>query len=180
MGKQARRPRKRSDNTPGLRKSGARRSARKTNENMPVQPSSAAEDPFLQCLLALDHMVTRSLVSKITQITESLFSRLGWPYPKPSRSSKNIPKKFIMKYKCGEIDPVSALYQYAQIERVQLHFQETVATGNVTAPPFAICAVVDGTQYKTGLGQTIPESQYNAAKLALDEIFQLDDPEGEV
>lgn len=47
-------------------------------------------------------------------------------------------------------------------------------------PYFAFCAVVDGVQYKTGLGQNKKESRSNAAKLALDELLQLDEPEPRV
>ncbi|OBS73699.1 hypothetical protein A6R68_15764, partial [Neotoma lepida] len=50
-------------------------------------------------------------------------------------------------------------------------------TSNVMGPYFAFCAVVDGIQYKTGLGQNKKESRSNAAKLALDELLQLDEPE---
>ncbi|EPQ07300.1 Adenosine deaminase domain-containing protein 1 [Myotis brandtii] len=53
----------------------------------------------------------------------------------------------------------------------------TPVTGNVLGPYFAFCAVVDGIQYKTGLGQNKKESRSNAAKLALDELLQLDEPE---
>ncbi|CAK7315895.1 Adenosine deaminase domain-containing protein 1 [Vulpes lagopus] len=53
----------------------------------------------------------------------------------------------------------------------------TQVTGNVMGPYFAFCAVVDGIQYKTGLGQNKKESRSNAAKLALDELLQLDEPE---
>ena len=52
--------------------------------------------------------------------------------------------------------------------------------GNVMGPYFAFCAVVDGIQYKTGLGQNKKESRSNAAKLALDELLQLDEPEPRV
>ncbi|KAK2493255.1 hypothetical protein MC885_019463 [Smutsia gigantea] len=53
----------------------------------------------------------------------------------------------------------------------------TQVTGNVMGPYFAFCAVVDGIQYKTGLGQNKKESRSNAAKLAFDELLQLDQPE---
>ncbi|KAF5923339.1 hypothetical protein HPG69_006506 [Diceros bicornis minor] len=53
----------------------------------------------------------------------------------------------------------------------------TQVTGNVMGPYFAFCAVVDGIQYKTGLGLNKKESRSNAAKLALDELLQLDEPE---
>lgn len=41
-----------------------------------------------------------------------------------------------MKYKRGEINPVSALHQFAQMQRVQLDLKETVTTGK--------CKVVSG------------------------------------
>ncbi|ELW62632.1 Adenosine deaminase domain-containing protein 1 [Tupaia chinensis] len=53
----------------------------------------------------------------------------------------------------------------------------TQVTGNVMGPYFPFCAMVDGIQYKTGLGQNKKESRSNAAKLALDELLQLDEPE---
>lgn len=34
-----------------------------------------------------------------------------------------------MKYKRGEINPVSALHQFAQMQRVHLDLKETVTTG---------------------------------------------------
>lgn len=37
--------------------------------------------------------------------------------------------------------------------------------------------MVDGIQYKTGLGQNKKESKSNAAKLALDELLQLEEAE---
>lgn len=53
-----------------------------------------------------------------------------------------------------------------------LHFE-----GNLLGTYFAFCAVVDGIQYKTGLGQNKKESKSNAAKLALDELLQLEEGE---
>lgn len=41
-----------------------------------------------------------------------------------------------MKYKHGEINPVSALHQFAQMQRVQFDLKETVTTGK--------CEVVSG------------------------------------
>lgn len=38
-----------------------------------------------------------------------------------------------MKYKRGEINPVSALHQFAQMQRVQLDLKETVTTGKYQA-----------------------------------------------
>lgn len=47
----------------------------------------------------------------------------------PVLPPKKIPREFIMKYKRGEINPVSALHQFAQMQRVQLDLKETVTTG---------------------------------------------------
>ncbi|XP_036100655.1 adenosine deaminase domain-containing protein 1-like [Molossus molossus] len=124
-----------------------------------------------------------SMASKVTPVTGNFpepflskgLSCISNPVLPPR--GKKIPKEFIMKYKRGERNPVSALYQFAQMQRVQLDFKETVTTGNVLGPYFAFCAVVDGIQYKTGLGQNKKESRSNAAKLALDELLQVDEPE---
>lgn len=53
-----------------------------------------------------------------------------------------------------------------------LHFE-----GNILGTYFAFCAVVDGIQYKTGLGQNKKESRSNAAKNALDELLLLEELE---
>uniref|UniRef100_A0A8C6VPW9 Adenosine deaminase domain-containing protein 1 n=1 Tax=Naja naja TaxID=35670 RepID=A0A8C6VPW9_NAJNA len=98
-------------------------------------------------------------------------------FPYTSLPPKKIPKEFISKYKRGEINPVSALHQFAQMQRIQLELKETMATGNILGSYFAFCAIVDGIQYKTGLGQNKKESKSNAAKLALDELLQLEEAE---
>lgn len=59
----------------------------------------------------------------------------------PVLPPKKIPKEFIMKYKRGEINPVSALHQFAQMQRVQLDLKETVTTGK--------CKIISG-YYNTG------------------------------
>ncbi|XP_049626032.1 adenosine deaminase domain-containing protein 1 isoform X2 [Suncus etruscus] len=122
-----------------------------------------------------------SMASKVTPVTgnfpEPLLSKGLSSLSNPVLPPKKVPREFIMKYKRGEINPVSALHQFAQMQRVQLDLKETVTTGNVLGPYFAFCAVVDGIQYKTGLGQNKKESRSNAAKLALDELLQLEEPE---
>uniref|UniRef100_A0A7M4E9J1 Adenosine deaminase domain-containing protein 1 n=1 Tax=Crocodylus porosus TaxID=8502 RepID=A0A7M4E9J1_CROPO len=115
-----------------------------------------------------------SLASRVTPLTGAQ------PAPNTSLPPKKIPKEFIVKYKRGEINPVSALHQFAQMQRVQLDLKETVVTGNILGSYFAFCAVIDGVQYKTGLGQSKKESKSNAAKLALDELLQLEDTEPKV
>ncbi|XP_048364658.1 adenosine deaminase domain-containing protein 1 [Sphaerodactylus townsendi] len=122
-----------------------------------------------------------NLASKLTpvtgQIPASQYSKAAPVAPITSLPPKKIPKEFVAKYKEGEINPVSALHQFAQMQRVQLELKETVTTGNLLGSYFAFCAVVDGIPYKTGLGQNKKESRANAAKLALDELLQLEELE---
>ncbi|KFV99601.1 Adenosine deaminase domain-containing protein 1, partial [Fulmarus glacialis] len=82
--------------------------------------------------------------------------------------------EFIARYEQGVINPVSALHQFAQMHHVQLELKETSVAGNIIRPYFAFCAVVDGVCYKTGLGKNKKESKINAAKLALDELLNLE------
>ncbi|KAM9236914.1 adenosine deaminase domain-containing protein 1 [Leptosomus discolor] len=78
------------------------------------------------------------------------------------------------RYKRGVINAVSALHQFAQMRRVQLELKETNVAGGSISLYFAFCAVVDGVRYKTGLGRTKKESRLNAAKLALEELLNLE------
>ncbi|KFP95609.1 Adenosine deaminase domain-containing protein 1, partial [Haliaeetus albicilla] len=82
--------------------------------------------------------------------------------------------EFIARYEQGVINPVSALHQFAQMHHLQLELKETSVAGNIIRPYFAFCAVVDGVCYKTGLGKNKKESRLNAAKLALDELLNLE------
>ncbi|XP_055990517.1 adenosine deaminase domain-containing protein 1 isoform X1 [Sorex fumeus] len=153
--------------------------AQMLKKNLPVQPPAhtvTAPPGYSRESYSLS-----SMASKVTPVTgnfpEPLLSKGLSSISNPVLPPKKIPKEFIMKYKRGEINPVSALHQFAQMQRVQLDLKETVTTGNVMGPYFAFCAVVDGIQYKTGLGQNKKESRSNAAKLALDELLQLEEPE---
>ncbi|XP_032990648.1 adenosine deaminase domain-containing protein 1 isoform X1 [Rhinolophus ferrumequinum] len=153
--------------------------AQMLKKNLPVQPS--AQTVTAPSAHSSESYTMSNMASKVTQVTgnfpEPLFFKGLSFISNPVLPPKKIPKEFIMKYKRGEINPVSALHQFAQMQRVQLDLKETVTTGNVMGPYFAFCAVVDGVQYKTGLGQNKKESRSNAAKLALDELLQLDEPE---
>ncbi|XP_004606273.1 adenosine deaminase domain-containing protein 1 isoform X1 [Sorex araneus] len=153
--------------------------AQMLKKNLPVQPPThtvTAPPGYSRESYSLS-----SMASKVTPVTgnfpEPLLSKGLSSISNPVLPPKKIPKEFIMKYRRGEINPVSALHQFAQMQRVQLDLKETVTTGNVMGPYFAFCAVVDGIQYKTGLGQNKKESRSNAAKLALDELLQLEEPE---
>ncbi|XP_003271394.1 adenosine deaminase domain-containing protein 1 isoform X1 [Nomascus leucogenys] len=153
--------------------------AQMLKKNLPVQPATKTITTPTGC--SSESYSLSKMASKVTQVTgnfpEPLLSKSLSSISNPVLPPKKIPKEFIMKYKRGEINPVSALHQFAQMQRVQLDLKETVTTGNVMGPYFAFCAVVDGIQYKTGLGQNKKESRSNAAKLALDELLQLDEPE---
>uniref|UniRef100_A0A8C4WSA5 Adenosine deaminase domain-containing protein 1 n=1 Tax=Gopherus evgoodei TaxID=1825980 RepID=A0A8C4WSA5_9SAUR len=144
---------------------------------VPPQPSPHPVNMSLMFSSSENYNMPNS-ARKVTQstgyVSDLLCSKAAHPPPITSLLPKKIPKEFILKYKRGEINPVSALHQFAQMQRVQLDLKETVTTGNVLGAYFAFCAVVDGVQYKTGLGQNKKESKSNAAKLALDELLQLD------
>ncbi|XP_045408283.1 adenosine deaminase domain-containing protein 1 isoform X2 [Lemur catta] len=156
--------------------------AQMLKKNLPVQSSAQTVTTPAGC--SSENCSLSNMASKVTQVTgsfpEPLLSKGLSSVSNPILPPKKIPKEFIMKYKRGEINPVSALHQFAQMQRVQLDLKETVTTGNVMGPYFAFCAVVDGIQYKTGLGQNKKESRSNAAKLALDELLQLEEPEPRV
>ncbi|NXS55156.1 ADAD1 protein, partial [Brachypteracias leptosomus] len=83
-------------------------------------------------------------------------------------------QELIARYEQGKINSVSALHQFAQMYHVQLELKETNVAGDIIRPYFAFCAVIDGIRYKTGVGKNKKESKLNAAKLALDELLNLD------
>ncbi|XP_070613761.1 adenosine deaminase domain-containing protein 1 [Erythrolamprus reginae] len=164
--------------------------AQMLKKNLPAQPpqpsvpSSSHSSLFRQAendkpmFLMPETSSVSNLASKVTPIAGNDYQYKSVPIiPITALPPKKIPKEFITKYKRGEINPVSALHQFAQMQRVQLELKETVATGNLLGSYFAFCAVVDGIQYKTGLGQNKKESKSNAAKLALDELLQLEEAE---
>ncbi|XP_018416626.1 PREDICTED: adenosine deaminase domain-containing protein 1 [Nanorana parkeri] len=120
--------------------------------------------------------------SKISPVTgnfpEPFLSKVVLPPPPDSSlAPKKIPREFIVKYRRGETNPVSALHQFVQMQRMVLELKETVTTGNVFGAYFAFCAVVDGVTYKTGMGQNKKEAKANASKLALDQLLQYEESE---
>ncbi|XP_062902601.1 adenosine deaminase domain-containing protein 1 [Mobula hypostoma] len=114
-------------------------------------------------------------VSRVIQISgqypKSQFADYPKSLPNSALPPKKVSREFIDKYRRGDINPVSALHQYAQMLRVQLILKETVAAGNIFGQYFAFCAVVDGVEYRTGMGQNKKEAKANAAQLALDELL---------
>ncbi|TNN58746.1 Adenosine deaminase domain-containing protein 1 [Liparis tanakae] len=76
------------------------------------------------------------------------------------------------KYSQGEMDAVSVVHQLAQILQFHLEMKETVTTGNIMAGLyFAFCVVVDGVEYKTGMGITKKAARLKAAQLALPDLL---------
>ncbi|XP_075705830.1 adenosine deaminase domain-containing protein 1 isoform X2 [Rhinoderma darwinii] len=156
--------------------------AQMLKKNLQIQAStsvsqSTASAPSTYC-------ETRDGVAKVTPITgifpEPFLTKRILPPSTSSLVPKKVPKEFIMKYKRGDLNPVSALHQFVQMQCMELEMKETVTTGNVFGAYFAFCAVVDGIQYKTGIGQSKKEAKANAAKLALDELLHYEESESYV
>uniref|UniRef100_A0A673NEP8 Adenosine deaminase domain-containing protein 1 n=1 Tax=Sinocyclocheilus rhinocerous TaxID=307959 RepID=A0A673NEP8_9TELE len=92
-------------------------------------------------------------------------------FTKINSKPKSFPRELIDKYKQGDTHPVSALYQLSQVLQFQLDMKETVTTAGITGFYFAFCAVIDGVQYKTGMGITKKEARAKASELALEEFI---------
>ncbi|KAM6206093.1 adenosine deaminase domain-containing protein 1 [Sarcoramphus papa] len=116
----------------------------------------------------------RCSVPKVMQNPEPFLLKAAHAPPLSALPPKKDLEEFIARYEQGVINPVSALHQFAQMHRLQLELKETSVAGNIIRSYFAFCAVVDGVCYKTGLGKNKKESKLNAAKLALDELLNLE------
>ncbi|XP_026865414.2 adenosine deaminase domain-containing protein 1 [Electrophorus electricus] len=88
-----------------------------------------------------------------------------------SYKRKNIPKELIDRYQRGETHAVSLLYQLSQVLHFQVELKETITTGGITGFYFAFCAVINGVEYKTGMGSNKKEARAKAAQLALEELL---------
>nr|XP_019961245.1 PREDICTED: adenosine deaminase domain-containing protein 1 [Paralichthys olivaceus] len=84
---------------------------------------------------------------------------------------KVSPKMLIDKYMQGETHAVSLLHQLAKILQFHMEIKETVTTGNVPGLYFAFCVVIDGVEYKTGMGTTKKNAKLKAAELALQDLL---------
>ncbi|XP_073459627.1 adenosine deaminase domain-containing protein 1 [Aquarana catesbeiana] len=146
-------------------------------KNLPPQEPPSA-DTQIKASIASAYSETQDGIAKITQVTgnfpEPFLSKV-LPPPTSPLTPKKVPREFIVKYKRGEINPVSALHQFVQMQRMELVLRETVTTGNVFGAYFAFCAVIDGIQYKTGMGQNKKEARANASRLALDQLLQYEE-----
>uniref|UniRef100_A0A8C2SV35 Adenosine deaminase domain containing 1 n=1 Tax=Coturnix japonica TaxID=93934 RepID=A0A8C2SV35_COTJA len=111
----------------------------------------------------------------IPALLAAVFSpRPAHPPPGPAVVQDVWLAELIAGYKKGTMNPISALYQFAQRYNMQLDFKETGVAGHGISPYFGISAVLDGVYYKTGLGRSKKESKHSAAKLALDELLKLE------
>ncbi|KAI9521393.1 hypothetical protein NQZ68_007709, partial [Dissostichus eleginoides] len=88
-------------------------------------------------------------------------------YAKPTAS----PKTLIEIYKQGETNAISLIHQLAQVLEFNLEMKETVTPGNLPGLYFAFCVVIDGFEYKTGVGITKKEARLKAAQLALPDLL---------
>uniref|UniRef100_A0A3Q0SPC9 Adenosine deaminase domain containing 1 (testis-specific) n=1 Tax=Amphilophus citrinellus TaxID=61819 RepID=A0A3Q0SPC9_AMPCI len=84
---------------------------------------------------------------------------------------KVSPKTLIDRYMRKETNAISLLHQLAQTLQFHLEMKETVTPANVTGLYFAFCAVIDGVEYKTGIGTAKKEARLNAAQLALQDLL---------
>ncbi|XP_056183903.1 adenosine deaminase domain-containing protein 1 [Falco biarmicus] len=116
----------------------------------------------------------RGTAPEVMQKLEPFILKAACAPPLAALPAKKDIEDFIARYEQGAMNPVSALHQFAQMHHAQLELKETGMAGNIICPYFAFCAVIDGVCYKTGLGKNKKESKFNAAKLALDELLNLE------
>lgn len=84
---------------------------------------------------------------------------------------KCTPQILINRYMQGETHPVSLLHQLSQMLQFQLEIKETGGTENIPGFYFAYCVIIDGLEYKAGVGNTKKDAKTHAAKLALEELL---------
>ncbi|XP_074530505.1 adenosine deaminase domain-containing protein 1 [Halichoeres trimaculatus] len=87
-------------------------------------------------------------------------------------SKPKVPTKILIdRYREGETHAVSLLHELAQIFQFHLEIKETVTPANTPGFYFAFCVLVDGVQYRTGMGTTKKEARLKAGVLALEELL---------
>uniref|UniRef100_A0A8C4ES07 Adenosine deaminase domain containing 1 (testis-specific) n=1 Tax=Dicentrarchus labrax TaxID=13489 RepID=A0A8C4ES07_DICLA len=89
----------------------------------------------------------------------------------PGGRSNVSPETLIARYRQGELNAVSLLHNLAQVLQFHLELKETVTTGNIAGLYFAFCVVIDGVEYKTGMGITKKEARLKAAVLAVQDLL---------
>ncbi|XP_030251258.1 adenosine deaminase domain-containing protein 1 isoform X2 [Sparus aurata] len=100
--------------------------------------------------------------------SEDVFGQQTKGYPVKPKVS---PKMLLERYRQGEVNAVSLLHQLAQVLQFHLEIKETVTTGNIQGFYFAFCVVIDGVEYKTGMGMTKKEARLKAAVLAVQDLL---------
>nr|XP_043896670.1 adenosine deaminase domain-containing protein 1 isoform X1 [Solea senegalensis] len=92
---------------------------------------------------------------------------------RPAYASKPMvsPKELIDRYKQGEVHPVSLLHLLAQAFQFHMEMKETVTSEHLPGLYFAFCVVIDGFEYKTGIGKTKKDAKLSAAALALEDLL---------
>ncbi|XP_061691008.1 adenosine deaminase domain-containing protein 1 isoform X2 [Syngnathoides biaculeatus] len=81
------------------------------------------------------------------------------------------PEELINRYRSGQTHAVTLLHQLAQTLQFHLEIKETVTTPKTSGLYFAFCVLVDGIQYKTGMGTTKKAARLKAAELALKDLL---------
>ncbi|XP_022085646.1 adenosine deaminase domain-containing protein 1-like isoform X2 [Acanthaster planci] len=100
----------------------------------------------------------------------------GCPNPIIAKSApKKVEPELIEQFMMGEKNPVMALNEFCQKQRLTVKFQEDTATscGTMFNPKFASVAVVDGVRHKQGVGRTKKEAKTEAARIALSTLLGL-------
>ncbi|XP_067875327.1 adenosine deaminase domain-containing protein 1-like [Heterodontus francisci] len=70
------------------------------------------------------------------------------------------------------VNPVSALYLFCQRKGCSLHFQEVENSEASAISCYSLRAVVDGFEFKEGVGFSKKEAKYNSAEIALKQLLQ--------
>ncbi|XP_048474195.1 adenosine deaminase domain-containing protein 1-like [Rhincodon typus] len=70
------------------------------------------------------------------------------------------------------LNPVSALYLFCQRKGCSLHFQEVANSEAAATSRYSVRAIVDGFEFKEGMGFSKKEAKYNSAKITLKQLRQ--------
>ncbi|XP_071314295.1 adenosine deaminase domain-containing protein 1 isoform X1 [Trachinotus anak] len=129
--------------------------------------------PVTSCAGLTERYEPLSTPSTLNEPSKDVFHQQGKNTVKPAPAVKpKVPTKTLIdKYMRGETHAVSLLHQLARIMQFHLEMKETVTTGNIPGLYFAFCVVIDGVEYKTGMGITKKDARLKAAQLALQDLL---------
>ncbi|XP_029442844.1 adenosine deaminase domain-containing protein 1 isoform X8 [Rhinatrema bivittatum] len=112
--------------------------AQMLKKNLPVRESSLSVSTVPPCSSTAVSFMPNKEAAKLTQITgqfpEPLLSKVVVSPLTASLPPKKIPREFIIKYRRGDLNPISALHQFVQMQRMDLDLKETVKTGPPLLP----------------------------------------------